>query len=160
MFTRSAHRMTIAVLSGALACWIGSGFISFAAGNGRSWSIMLIEGEVQIMRGQRPWSRVFWPDGVLASVHHWSMRWRWPYIDEFAVLLPLWCIVATAALVALVVCSCPKSRRALAGRCAQCGYNLTGNVSGRCPECGMPVGKGESGANVTRRAVSPHSSSR
>jgi hypothetical protein len=22
------------------------------------------------------------------------------------------------------------------GLCAQCGYNLTGNVSGRCPECG------------------------
>lgn len=25
------------------------------------------------------------------------------------------------------------------GRCAACGYNLTGNVSGVCPECGMPV---------------------
>ncbi|GMU21386.1 MAG: hypothetical protein AMXMBFR13_14790 [Phycisphaerae bacterium] len=23
--------------------------------------------------------------------------------------------------------------------CAQCGYNLTGNVSGVCPECGSPV---------------------
>ena len=23
--------------------------------------------------------------------------------------------------------------------CAQCGYNLTGNVSGVCPECGTPV---------------------
>jgi|tagenome__1003787_1003787.scaffolds.fasta_scaffold17314810_2 hypothetical protein len=22
------------------------------------------------------------------------------------------------------------------GRCASCGYDLTGNVSGRCPECG------------------------
>ena len=25
------------------------------------------------------------------------------------------------------------------GRCARCGYNLTGNISGRCPECGMPT---------------------
>ena len=31
-----------------------------------------------------------------------------------------------------------KSRRARygAGRCARCGYDLTGNVSGVCPECG------------------------
>lgn len=26
------------------------------------------------------------------------------------------------------------------GRCAGCGYDLTGNVSGRCPECGLEVG--------------------
>ena len=26
-----------------------------------------------------------------------------------------------------------------AGKCRQCGYNLTGNVSGICPECGCPV---------------------
>lgn len=26
-----------------------------------------------------------------------------------------------------------------AGRCGQCGYNLTGNVSGRCPECGTDI---------------------
>lgn len=25
------------------------------------------------------------------------------------------------------------------GRCATCGYNLTGNASGVCPECGTPV---------------------
>ena len=24
------------------------------------------------------------------------------------------------------------------GKCRQCGYDLTGNVSGRCPECGTP----------------------
>lgn len=26
-----------------------------------------------------------------------------------------------------------------AGRCIECGYNLTGNVSGRCPECGRVI---------------------
>lgn len=26
-----------------------------------------------------------------------------------------------------------------AGRCAACGYDLTGNQSGRCPECGTPA---------------------
>jgi hypothetical protein len=30
-------------------------------------------------------------------------------------------------------------RRAKAGRCAGCGYALSGNVSGTCPECGTPV---------------------
>ena len=25
------------------------------------------------------------------------------------------------------------------GRCVQCDYDLTGNVSGRCPECGTPI---------------------
>ncbi|MFQ5429465.1 MAG: hypothetical protein ACE5E1_04060 [Phycisphaerae bacterium] len=25
------------------------------------------------------------------------------------------------------------------GKCRQCGYNLTGNVSGRCPECGAAL---------------------
>jgi len=27
-------------------------------------------------------------------------------------------------------------RRAAAGACSACGYDLTGNVTGRCPECG------------------------
>ena len=27
-------------------------------------------------------------------------------------------------------------RQQLSGRCAECGYDLTGNVSGVCPECG------------------------
>ena len=34
---------------------------------------------------------------------------------------------------------CRIAARARAGRCARCGYDLTGNVSGVCPECGTPV---------------------
>ena len=30
-------------------------------------------------------------------------------------------------------------RRRVAGSCASCGYNLSGNISGTCPECGSPV---------------------
>ncbi|MBU0616661.1 MAG: hypothetical protein KKI02_02990 [Planctomycetes bacterium] len=30
-------------------------------------------------------------------------------------------------------------RRIPPGRCQDCGYNLTGNVSGRCPECGQAI---------------------
>jgi hypothetical protein len=32
-----------------------------------------------------------------------------------------------------------RDRRPLPGRCRQCGYDSTGNVSGRCPECGAPT---------------------
>ncbi len=31
------------------------------------------------------------------------------------------------------------SRRFPPGRCAECGYDLTGNVSGVCPECGVSL---------------------
>lgn len=33
-----------------------------------------------------------------------------------------------------------RRRRFGSGRCLNCGYDLTGNVSGRCPECGSTIG--------------------
>jgi hypothetical protein len=32
-----------------------------------------------------------------------------------------------------------RERRAKRGRCLECGFNLTGNVSGVCPECGTEI---------------------
>ncbi|MHC4695857.1 MAG: hypothetical protein ACYTFA_03830 [Planctomycetota bacterium] len=32
-----------------------------------------------------------------------------------------------------------RPRAPVGDRCAQCSYDLTGNVSGVCPECGTPV---------------------
>jgi len=32
-----------------------------------------------------------------------------------------------------------RRKRPQPGHCAQCGYNLTGNVSGICPECGTKI---------------------
>lgn len=32
-----------------------------------------------------------------------------------------------------------QRRRGVAGHCASCGYDLTGNTSGACPECGTPI---------------------
>jgi hypothetical protein len=53
------------------------------------------------------------------------------------VSVPCW---ALAALPACAAALCFRSRghpvRLAAGRCRQCGYDLTGNVSGVCPECG------------------------
>jgi hypothetical protein len=34
-----------------------------------------------------------------------------------------------------------RSYRIARGRCAQCGYDLTGNISGVCPECGTVIAK-------------------
>jgi hypothetical protein len=56
----------------------------------------------------------------------------------FSMELPLW--------VPLVIIVVPTSylwwsdRRPIPlGRCQNCGYDLTGNVSGRCPECGESI---------------------
>jgi predicted Zn-ribbon and HTH transcriptional regulator len=44
---------------------------------------------------------------------------------------------STVAASLLVLCEYHGWRLAgTEGMCAECGYNLTGNVSGRCPECG------------------------
>jgi hypothetical protein len=42
------------------------------------------------------------------------------------------------------------ARRVKRGCCAECGYNLTGNVSGVCPECGVRIGwrRGERGSTI------------
>jgi len=52
---------------------------------------------------------------------------------------PIWALVLAALLAAGLLWW--LDRRAPAGCCAHCGYNLTGNVSGRCPECAHPCEK-------------------
>ena len=37
-----------------------------------------------------------------------------------------------------------RDRRPPPGRCQQCGYDLTGNVSGVCPECGATIERSSS----------------
>lgn len=56
--------------------------------------------------------------------------------------LPLWMIFVLFAAypcVAFIRGPMRRYRRKRCGRCPQCGYNLTGNVSGRCPECSRTV---------------------
>lgn len=55
-----------------------------------------------------------------------------------------WVLALLAAVVwPLFLRGCIRKRRrrlrARQGRCASCGYDLTGNESGVCPECGQPV---------------------
>lgn len=53
-------------------------------------------------------------------------------------VLPLW-IPLLAAIILLVLAPARRAKRFPAGRCQECGYDLTGNISGRCPECGKPT---------------------
>ena len=55
-----------------------------------------------------------------------------------AISLPLWIPTFLGGVypVYLLARRMRKKYRGMRGRCAECGYNLTGNISGRCPECG------------------------
>jgi hypothetical protein len=56
--------------------------------------------------------------------------------------LPLWIPLAVFAAyptLALIQAPVRRWRRYRKGRCLNCGYDLTGNVSGVCPECGIEV---------------------
>src|SRR5262249_648216 len=59
----------------------------------------------------------------------------WPRRDVFwrDVTLPFWLIVPLCGL--CLFAAWPRRRVYPRGRCATCGYNLTGNESGKCPEC-------------------------
>jgi hypothetical protein len=46
-----------------------------------------------------------------------------------------------------------RPRRQPTGKCRNCGYDLTGNLSGRCPECGLEVPATEQ--NPTSDAEAP-----
>jgi hypothetical protein len=55
---------------------------------------------------------------------------------------PSWLMVLVLAVYPFVTFLFGPLRRAfrrLQGRCAVCGYNLTGNISGTCPECGERI---------------------
>jgi len=57
--------------------------------------------------------------------------------ERTQVAVPFWALAAIMSFLPLVWVI--RDRRQKPGHCANCGYNLTGNVSGTCPECGTPV---------------------
>jgi hypothetical protein len=64
---------------------------------------------------------------------------EWSILPEaLAFDLFVWTLIA---FVILLLARLRKSDdRQVAGQCAACGYDLTGNTSGICPECAMPTG--------------------
>jgi predicted RNA-binding Zn-ribbon protein involved in translation (DUF1610 family) len=64
----------------------------------------------------------------------------WPVFHTVA---PLWSFALVFMIGAGIwpLVALRRVRRRRKGRCSQCGYDLTGNVSGRCPECGSTVAR-------------------
>ena len=79
------------------------------------------------------------------------------YAFMFMLMFPFWAVVLlTAVLPALWVILWRRRRavrrRAQAGLCGKCGYDLTGNTTGVCPECGTAVATGTTRAGVSQPA--------
>jgi len=58
---------------------------------------------------------------------------------ELVIHIGILCMVGGMASVFLLLRPCRRVYRRRRGRCIECGYNLTGNVSGVCPECGEKI---------------------
>jgi len=59
---------------------------------------------------------------------------RFLYTGEGAWGIPMFGLAVLGACALL-----ERRHRPKVGHCAECGYDLTGNISGRCPECGTPT---------------------
>ena len=75
---------------------------------------------------------------------YWSTYHSGLFVPQgFILVLPYWFVILvfSALFFPFVLKRVLDERRraAGAGRCVQCGYNLTGNTSGICPECGTKV---------------------
>ncbi|UCE58442.1 MAG: hypothetical protein JSU63_13480 [Phycisphaerales bacterium] len=69
------------------------------------------------------------------------------WITRQVFMFPLWFpVVVFAAYPLLLLWRRPIRgwRRRRRGLCAECAYDLTGNLSGVCPECGTAISKGAS----------------
>lgn len=104
------------------------------------------------MKSLRPFRRPFWREpalGFLLAVLGVGVtpsaagEFEHPRLIAGSVLI----LAGAAVLVAWVFSGGTDARRATPSqahgeqRCAQCGHDLTGNVSGICPECGKRTGE-------------------
>lgn len=81
--------------------------------------------------------------GLTITILLWGATWP-QILPNDADLPPCHMIVLIALAGAWTVYEFVKVRRTTAraarlGKCTQCGYDLTGNLSGLCPECGTEI---------------------
>jgi hypothetical protein len=92
------------------------------------------------------------PIGSLQQLHGWlgfgwdgNGPWRIFAGREELASVPAWFLIGLFAVFPLARMAGFRRWRRLyriaRGCCAQCGYDLTGNISGVCPECGMVIAK-------------------
>lgn len=119
----------------ALAVWVASVF-TYARYTGQSTVLHFGEGVVAVFppvaRQVRGWS---------FDYVGWSIGWRYmhwtpgiPAFPRASFSLPLW--FPLLVMLFPTAHAWRRYRMARRGRCWNCEYDLTGNVSGVCPECG------------------------
>ena len=81
-----------------------------------------------------------WPNPLFPSPSY-KLIYRVPYVLGWAALL--------FAILPLVWCVkwFKGRKRAMAGKCTKCDYDLTGNTTGKCPECGTAVSLGKAASS-------------
>jgi hypothetical protein len=121
-------------------------------------SFKIDKGQVEYVRG---YISVRWAKRAFTTRHIILSGFEWedlngqnrkmplgPYFYEHkrTVRMSMWW--SLLLLLPLVFCLAyrPRARWHQKGRCAQCGYDLTGNASGVCPECGTKIAQPEAPA--------------
>ena len=140
---------------GTLAIFTLSFAWSYAYSGGSNTTIDVRFGDViVIVHSARRNTRLGWFVRRIKLAPEWAYPWpdtrqltMFPkYVRGMgmtaAVKLPLWMFfVLFAAYPAITFIRGPlrRWRRRKRGECANCGYNLTGNVTGVCSECGTKI---------------------
>src|SRR5262245_62115092 len=70
-----------------------------------------------------------WSASIALPNTSWIIGWR-------SIKIPLYAPFAVMCIPTVWFWRVECRHRARPGHCANCGYNLTGNVTGRCSECG------------------------
>jgi hypothetical protein len=88
-----------------------------------------------------------WIGGPQTTVIRWWPGFRFDDTN-LGGNLPLWPFILVA--IPIIAARFYRDRRVPPGRCPNCRYDLTGNVSGRCPECGNVCSINGTGQSVER----------
>lgn len=114
---------------------------------GSEWSVACIGGSLGIGFGD--FRIQFWNLGESTTEADWiidefgGVQLWWPSMQQVLgptdvmFFFPIWMFLLSTAIATLWL---GRLDRRPKNGCANCGYDLTGNVSGVCPECGTEIG--------------------